>query len=47
MLFWRQVQNFMTLEMEEPSAPVMEENQGAIKLANNPFSFKRTRNINI
>ena len=35
------------LEMEEYSVPVAEDNHGAIKLANNLLSSKRTRHMDI
>ena len=36
---------FVVLDMEKCSVPVMEYNQGSIKLANNLFSSKKTRHI--
>ena len=46
-LFLRQVQEFVTPTINDYSVIVNEDNQGAIRMANNKFSSKRTRHIDV
>ena len=46
-LFLRQVQVFIMPSLESNPVEIVEDNQEAIKMANNRYSYKRTRHIDI
>ena len=45
--FLRQVQEFILPNLRSYAIPIMEDNQGAIKMANNKHSSRRTRHIDV